>query len=100
MSKRDSFASAETGSYGEAGSLAQSVLVNGSGNPLIDGVLSGVKWNALTLTVQFPGAAADYGPNYGQGEPNSFLAITQARQMRSTGPAVWCATIRDWTSFP
>ena len=59
--------SADFGNEGSAGSATSYKLVTASGNPLIDGVLSGVAWKTNNLTFAYPTAGSDYGQNYGRG---------------------------------
>jgi len=52
-----------------------------TGDPYIDGVLTGVKWGVNSLTFSFPSDSTFYGSNYGSGEPtNGFLAFTATQQ--------------------
>jgi serralysin len=52
-----------------------------TGDAYIDGVLSGTKWAASSLTYSFPTDATYYGTAYGNGEPaNAFEAFTAQQQ--------------------
>ena len=52
-----------------------------TGDPYIDGVLSGIKWAVSSLTFSFPTDPAFYGSSYGNGEPNNnFQAFNSAQQ--------------------
>lgn len=61
--------------------MASVVNVTATGNPEIDGLLSGVKWTG-TVTFSFPDSPSDYEKNYGYGEPNAkgFQQISAAEQ--------------------
>lgn len=60
--------------------MATAVSQGATGNPYIDGVLSGVKWNG-TVTYSFPDSPGDYPPGYGSGEQfNDFAQISVAQQ--------------------
>ena len=61
--------------------MATAGTVGATGNPDIDGVLSGVRWIG-TITYSFPDSASDYGANYGYGEPTApgFAQISAAQQ--------------------
>ena len=52
-----------------------------TGNPIVDGVMSGGKWAVGCLTFSFPASASFYGSGYGSGEPgNGFEAFNAAQQ--------------------
>ncbi len=52
-----------------------------TGNAGVDGLLSGVAWNANELTFSFPTRSSQYGSHYGQGEPeHKFEAFNSAQQ--------------------
>ena len=52
-----------------------------TGNSLVDGVLSGIKWSTTALTFSFPALGSYYGTDYGTGEArNSFEALNPAQQ--------------------
>jgi serralysin len=52
-----------------------------TGNPAVDGLLSGSKWAIGSLTYSFPTSASFYGSPYGSGEPTSnFEAFNSAQQ--------------------
>ena len=62
--------------------MATAVNQGATGNPYIDGVLSGVKWSG-TVTYSFPDSASDYPGmgSYGSDEPlNDFAQISAAQQ--------------------
>lgn len=77
-----------TGS-GESSSTASGITplaatvtgVSATGNPQVDGLLSGYKWSG-TLTYSFPDSASDYPSDYGWGEPTAggFAQISAAQQ--------------------
>lgn len=48
------------------GGWGRSTTVSATGVQNIDGVLSGVKWSASTITVSFPGTASAYGSGYSE----------------------------------
>ncbi len=52
-----------------------------TGDPYINGVLSGIKWGVNTLTFSFPASASYYGSSYGSGEQlKNFEAFTSLQQ--------------------
>ena len=52
-----------------------------TGDPYVDGVLSGVKWGVSSLTFSFPTSASYYGSNYGWDEPlDNFEAFNTTQQ--------------------
>ena len=52
-----------------------------TGDPYVDGILSGVKWGVSSLTFSFPTDASFYGSGYGWGETtNNFEAFTTTQQ--------------------
>jgi len=56
-----------------------------TGDPYVDGVLSGVKWAVNSFTYSFPTSASDYGSNYGNGEPSdNFHAFNATQQAAVT----------------
>ncbi len=60
--------------------MATAVFQSATGNPYIDGVLSGVKWSG-TVTYSFPDSPSDYPAGYGSGEPlNQFQQLTAVQQ--------------------
>ena len=60
--------------------MATAVTQGATGNPYIDGVLSGVKWSG-TVTYSFPDSPGDYPAGYGSGEPlNDFVQLSAAQQ--------------------
>ena len=50
--------------------MATAISVNATGNPEIDGLLSGSAW-AGTITYSFPTSASVYASGYGDGEPTA-----------------------------
>ncbi len=61
--------------------MTATASVSPSGNPYIDGVISGVRWGVNTLTFSFPTNASYYGTNYGSGENNNgFEALNTVQQ--------------------
>lgn len=48
----------------ENGDLSVSIAVGATGNALIDGVLSGVRWNQTSITYSDTDSSADYQPGY------------------------------------
>src|SRR4051812_48062190 len=55
-----------------------------TGNPYVDGLLSGVKWASPSLTYSFPSSSSLYS-GYPSSEPqNGFLAFTSAQQTAVT----------------
>jgi len=66
-----------------------------SNNQDVDGLLSGYKWSATSLTYSFPGSAALYESGYGNGEPKDrFEALNpvQAGAARSALSAIASVT--------
>ena len=60
--------------------MATAVTQGATGNPYIDGVLSGVKWSG-TVTYSFPDSSGDYPAGYGSGEPlNNFVQLSVTQQ--------------------
>ncbi|WP_088347611.1 MULTISPECIES: M10 family metallopeptidase [Rhodomicrobium] len=55
-----------------------------TGNPYIDGVMSGVKWASTALTYSFPASAGAYGANYGDGEPQDAFGVLNTAQKTAT----------------
>lgn len=56
---------------------APTVSQQSSGDPYIDGILSGSKWAETDLTIQFPRSGGQYGANYGENENNDgFRGLT------------------------
>jgi serralysin len=55
--------------------MASPVSVSDSGNPDIDALLTGYKWNSTDLTFSFPTSASQYSYD---GEPDSFVRLTDA----------------------
>jgi len=52
-----------------------------TGDPYVDGVLSGIKWGVTSLSISFPTSGGLYGSSYGSGEAlNNFEAFTPAQQ--------------------
>ena len=52
-----------------------------TGDPYVDGVLSGIKWAVNSFTFSFPIDPTFYGSSYGSGEPSSnFKAFTAVQQ--------------------
>jgi len=52
-----------------------------TGDPYVDGILSGIKWGVSSLSFSFPGSGGLYGSSYGSGEQlNNFEAFTPAQQ--------------------
>jgi serralysin len=52
-----------------------------TGDPYVDGILTGLQWATSSLTYSFPTDAADYGNGYGSGEPqNDFKPLTLAQE--------------------
>src|SRR4029078_7959756 len=74
-----------------------------TGDPYIDGVLSGVKWAANSLTFSFPTDPAFYGVSYGSGEPNNnfkvfnFAQITAVRSILQMYASVANVTFTETT---
>jgi serralysin len=52
-----------------------------TGDPYVDGILSGIKWGVSSLSFSFPSSGSLYGTSYGSGEQlNNFEAFTPAQQ--------------------
>ncbi len=66
---------------GDAGNTGVYRIVSASGNPLIDGLLSGVAWKFTNFSVSYPTSGLSYGFTYGQGENQSFTPFTQAQKL-------------------
>jgi serralysin len=61
--------------------MPATTTVSPTGNPYVDGVLSGGKWAVNSLTFSFPTSASYYGSAYGSGEPGTgFEALTSTQQ--------------------
>ena len=62
--------------------MPSTASVTPTGDPYVDGVLSGVKWGVTSLTFSFPTDPSFYGSKYGAGsEPtNGFKAFTTVQQ--------------------
>jgi serralysin len=60
------------------------VTVSRTGDPYVNGVLSGVKWGAESLTFSFPNSRAVYGNNYGYGEPTAQFGQFNTEQENAT----------------
>ena len=57
------------------------ISVLATSNQDINGLLSGIRWNATSLTFSFPTSASFYGVGYGNGEPaNSFQSLNATQQ--------------------
>jgi serralysin len=54
-----------------------------AGNPSIDGLLFGMRWNSLELTYSFPQQASLYGQGYGLGEPDNNFEPLNGHQMEA-----------------
>ena len=50
--------------------MATAISVTATGNPDIDGLLSGSAWTG-TITYSFPASASVYASGYGNGEPTA-----------------------------
>jgi serralysin len=60
--------------------MAGIISVGPTGNQDTDGVLRGIKWDALDLAYSFPTSASFYGAGYGKGEPqNDFEPLNAAQ---------------------
>ncbi len=66
---------------GDAGSVNVYKIVTASGNPIIDGILSGVAWKFTNFSVSYPTSGLSYGFTYGNGENQTFTAFTQAQKL-------------------
>jgi VCBS repeat-containing protein len=52
-----------------------------TGNPYIDGILTGTRWSSGSITFSFPTDGSQYGSGYGSGEnTNAFEAFTAQQQ--------------------
>ena len=51
--------------------MPKTAKVSPTGDPYVNGVLSGVKWAGEALTFSFPTSRAVYGKHYGYGEPTA-----------------------------
>jgi serralysin len=65
-----------------------------TGDPYIDGLLSGVKWGVTNLTFSAPSSASYYESNYGDGEPNKSFEPLNASQK-----AVLDSTLSLYSSY-
>lgn len=65
-----------------------------TGDPYVDGLLSGVKWGVTNLTFSTPTSASYYESNYGDGEPNKSFESLNASQK-----AVLDATLSLYASY-
>jgi Ca2+-binding RTX toxin-like protein len=59
--------------------------VTATGNPDIDGLLSGFKWTANSITYSFPSSASAYPAGYGDGEPNDNFSPLSAVEQSLVG---------------
>ena len=77
--------------------MATAVSQAATGNPYIDGVLSGVKWSG-TVTYSFPDSPSDYpGMGYGSGEPfNDFKQVSARNRPPFTRS---CSMIGNFTNL-
>jgi len=66
------------GNAGYTGTASLTALRPGTGNPIVDGVLSGVQWPTLNLSIFFPSNTSAYS-NYPTQEPQSFAQLTTAQ---------------------
>ena len=61
--------------------MARAEQVTVRGDPSIDGLLSGIRWDSKVLTWAFPTSASQYSSGYGQGElSNNFAPLSEAQQ--------------------
>ena len=51
-------------------SASAGLVVTATGNPDIDGLLTGYKWTSSSITYSFPTSASAYAAGYGDGEPS------------------------------
>jgi hypothetical protein len=59
-----------------------------TGDPYVDGVLSGIKWGVTSLTFSFPTDASFYGSGYPNGEPDSGFEAFNATQQAAVRAAL------------
>lgn len=60
--------------------MALTAAVIASGDQNLDGLLSGLRWDAAALTYSFPESSSYYEANYGGSEPQKgFASLTQAQ---------------------
>ena len=60
--------------------MANPISIQGTPDQNINGILSGVGWNATNLTYSFPRYASFYGDGYALGEPQSnYSALTMTQ---------------------
>ena len=77
--------------------FGDSSSVSGNGNPIIEGVLSGVQWTVgVTVTFSFPDQSTDYGTGYYNNANNQGFAQTTAQQQALIRAALDGET---WFSF-
>ncbi|MGJ8609464.1 MAG: M10 family metallopeptidase C-terminal domain-containing protein, partial [Octadecabacter sp.] len=80
-----------------AADSGDSASVSGNGNPIIEGVLSGVQWTVgVTVTFSFPDESTDYGTGYPGDANNEGFAQTSATQQALIRAALDGET---WFSF-
>ena len=61
--------------------MPSTAYVTPTGDPYVDGVLSGTKWGVTSLTFSFPTDPSYYGSSYRGSEPtNGFKAFTSVQQ--------------------
>jgi len=58
----------------------ETVTVSPTGEPEIDGVLSGRMWASTTVSYSFPDSSADYGKGYSEASPRKFSPLNDAEQ--------------------
>ncbi|WP_306768074.1 DUF4214 domain-containing protein [Bradyrhizobium sp. MOS002] len=69
-----------------ASGIAAGNAVAATGNPDVDGLLSGYKWTGTTVTYSFPSSASVYPTGYGWSEPNdgfSPLSVTEQNLVKA-----------------
>ena len=77
--------------------FGDSSSVSGNGNPIIEGVLTGVQWTVgVTVTFSFPDQSTDYGTGYYNNANNQGFAQTTAQQQALIRAALDGET---WFSF-
>src|SRR6478752_6259010 len=68
--------------------MAGIVAVPRSTDQDVNGLLSGYRWSATSLTYSFPGSAAFYGSEYGSGEPKDRFETLNTDQVGAARSAL------------
>src|SRR6186997_92242 len=64
--------------------VPNTATISPTNDPYVNGVLSGVRWTADTLTFSFPTSGGVYGKNYGYGENSTQFGNFNNVQQQAT----------------